>query len=344
MASTSSESTTISREGLRLLLLHEHRLGSSARKAADRINQSMGPGTVSHMTATRWFDRFKHGDYDLEDKQHPGRPPVFDLDVLKAAVEEDPRQSSWCLAERLGHSQTTVLRHLHDLGYVWKMPVWIPHELSATQLQMRSDIAVSLLSFKRTTTWLGNLVTGDEKWTLYVNYHHGRQWLKPGDSGDPTPKSDLHPKKVLLCVWWCATGVIHWELLPSNTTVTADLYCRQLDTVAAKLTGKMDRVFFLHDNARPHVAKLTRQKIQDLGWTTLPHPPYSPDMAPTDYHLFRSLSHSLDGRQFKDDDDLKSGLQTFFDQKSPDFYKQGIYDLPIRWQYIVDHNGTYFVD
>ena len=125
---------------------------------------------------------------------------------------------------------------------------------------------------------------------------------------------------------------------------TADLYCRQLDTVAAKLTGKMDRVFFLHDNARPHVAKLTRQKIQDLGWTTLPHPPYSPDMAPTDYHLFRSLSHFLDGRQFKDDDDLKSGLQTFFDQKSPDFYKQGIYDLPIRWQYIVDHNGTYFVD
>ncbi|MGC3965791.1 MAG: hypothetical protein QM803_21400 [Rhodocyclaceae bacterium] len=65
---------------------------------------------------------------------------------------------------------------------------------------------------------------------------------------------------------------------------------------------------------------------------------------PTDYHLFRSLSHFLDWRQFKDDDDLKSGLQTFFDQKSPDFYKQGIYDLPIRWQYIVDHNGGYFVD
>ena len=114
--------------------------------------------------------------------------------------------------------------------------------------------------------------------------------------------------------------------------------------VAAKLTGKMDRVFFLHDNARPHVAKLTCQKIQDLGWTKLLHPPYSPDMAPTDYHLFRSLSHFLDGRQFKDDDNLKICLQTFFDQKSLDFYKQGICNLPIRWQYIVDYNGTYFVD
>ena len=139
-------------------------------------------------------------------------------------------------------------------------------------------------------------------------------------------------------------GAIHWELLPSNTTVTADLYCKQLDTVASKLRGKMDRVFFLHDNARPHVATLTRQKILDLGWTTLPHPPYSPDMSPTDYHLFRSLSHFLDGRQFKDDDDLKSGLQNFFDQKSPEFYRKGIYDLPERWQYIVDHDGAYFGD
>ena len=141
MASTSSESTTISREGLRLLLLHEHRLGSSARKAADRINQSMSSGTVSHMTATRWFDRFKHGDYDLKDKQHPGRPPAFDLDVLKAAVEEDPRQSSWCLAERLGHSQTTVLRHLHNLGYVWKMPVWIPHGYTASNAVQHCDLS-----------------------------------------------------------------------------------------------------------------------------------------------------------------------------------------------------------
>ncbi|VDP00645.1 unnamed protein product [Heligmosomoides polygyrus] len=41
----------------------------------------------------------------------------------------------------------------------------------------------------------------------------------------------------------------------------------------------------LHDNMRPHVAKVVQQKFEKLGWTVLPHPPYSPDIAPSDYHI-----------------------------------------------------------
>ena len=45
---------------------------------------------------------------------------------------------------------------------------------------------------------LHNLVTGDEKWVLYINYGYHRQWLSPGQTGVVTPKPDLHPKKVML--------------------------------------------------------------------------------------------------------------------------------------------------
>ena len=110
--------------------------------------------------------------------------------------------------------------------------------------------------------------------------------------------------------------MIHWELLPTGSTITADAYCKQLDRVTAKLQGKKDRVYFLHDNVRPHIAKSTRQKLLELGWTVLPHPPYSPDLAPTDYHLFRSLASHLSTKKF---DDLKLDLTNFFSQKSMEF-------------------------
>ena len=100
---------------------------------------------------------------------------------------------------------------------------------------------------------------------LYINYEYYRQWLSPGQTGVVTPKLDLHSKKVMLSVWWSVRGIIQWEILPDGCTITADLYCQQLNRVAAKLKGKQDRIYFLHDNARPHVAKSTRQKLLSLG-------------------------------------------------------------------------------
>ena len=54
-------------------------------------------------------------------------------------------------------------------------------------------------------------------------------------------------------------------------------------------------VVFHHNNARPHISLVTQQKLRELGWEVLMHPPYSPDLTPSDYHFFRSLKNSLNG-------------------------------------------------
>ena len=179
---------------------------------------------------------------------------------------------------------------------------------------------------------------------LYINYEYHRQWLSLGQTGVVTPKPDLHPKKVMLSVWLGVRGIIHWEILPDGCTITADLYCQQLNRVAAKLKGKQDRIYFLHDNARPHVAMWTRQKLLSLGWITIPHPPYSPDLVPTDYHMYRSLSNYLREKKFNDESQIKMDLLNFFDQKTRDFYESGILSLPERWQQVIDSNGAYILD
>ena len=203
---------------------------------------------------------------------------------------------------------------------------------------------MELMTSHRNYQWLHNLVTGDEKWVLYINYGYHRRWVSPGQTDVVTPKPDFHPKKVMLSVWWGVRRIIHWEILSDSCTITADLYCQQLNRVAAKLKEKQDRNYFLHDNARPHVAKSTRQKLLSIGWITIPHPPYSPDLTPTDYHLYRSLSNYLREKKFNDESQIKMDLLNFFDQKAQDFCGSGILSLAERWQQVIDSNGAYILD
>ena len=87
------------------------------------------------------------------------------------------------------------------------------------------------------------------------------------------------------------------------------MYLAQLEKLAAELEKKLPKqpkVYFHHDNARPHISKSVKEQLAQFGWDVIPQPPYSPDIAPSYYHLFRSLSNDLRGKKFEDENDLKS--------------------------------------
>ncbi len=93
---------------------------------------------------------------------------------------------------------------------------------------------------------------------------------------------------------------------------------------------------------RPHIACRTLEKIEELGWERLIDPPYSPDAAPSDYHLFRSLEHSLAGKCFLKVDHVEKHLATYFASKLAEFYRRGIEKLPQKWRKTIDPNRDYF--
>ena len=145
---------------------------------------------------------------------------------------------------------------------------------------------------------------GNEKWILFNNVEWKRSWDKWNEPPSATPKAGLHPKKVMLCIWWDWMGVLYNELLPENQTISSKKYCSQLDQLKAALNEKspesVDRksIIFHQDNVRPHVSLMTRQKSLQLGWEVLIPPPYSPDIEPSNFHLFWSLQNSLNGKEF----------------------------------------------
>ena len=56
--------------------------------------------------------------------------------------------------------------------------------------------------------------------------------------------------------------------------------------IQEKRLNRQRNVLLLHDNARPHIANMTKEAIQTHGWEVLPHSPYSPNLSPTDFYLF----------------------------------------------------------
>ncbi|UMM23471.1 hypothetical protein L5515_004175 [Caenorhabditis briggsae] len=210
--------------------------------------------------------------------------------------------------------------------------------------KLRCDLSLSILTREPTTDLIKKIITGDEKWVLYVNHTRKRQWVPAGEAAESDPKGELHEKKIMLSIWWDSAGVIYRELLPDSTTINSDVYCSQMDNVLHVYRShrpRSSKIILLHDNAKPHTSLKTRSKLQSLGIEVLPHSPYSPDLAPTDYHFFRSLQNHLSGEKFNDRKDVEKFLDHFFASKSPEFYANGIAQLPMRWQEVINSNGEY---
>jgi histone-lysine N-methyltransferase SETMAR len=146
----------------------------------------------------------------------------------------------------------------------------------------------------------------------------------------------------MLCIWWDWKGILYYDLLPRNQTINSDVYCSQLDRLKAAIDQKRRElvnpkgVVFHHDNARPHVYSATRQKLMQLGWDVLLHPLYSPDLAPSDYHLFRSLQSCLKGKNFTSPEACKNHLEQFFALKTGAFCMDGIMKLPEGWLKVIE--------
>ena len=87
-------------------------------------------------------------------------------------------------------------------------------------------------------------------------------------------------------------------------------------------------------------ALATQKKLAYLGFQCLDHPPYSPDLAPSDYHLFPGLKKQLKGRYFSSDEEVIAAAETWLNGQ-PDFFLSGLQKLEQRAKKCIDLRGEY---
>ena len=139
------------------------------------------------------------------------------------------------------------------------------------------------------------------------------------------------------------------ELLKPGETINGERYRTQLIHLKRAIADKRPEyatrhvaIIFHHNNARPHVAIPVKNYLENSGWEVLPHPPYSPDLAPSDYHLFQSMQSALTGIRFTSEQDIKNWLDSFLAAKPAQLFWDGIHKLPERWEKVIASDGQYF--
>ena len=112
--------------------------------------------------------------------------------------------------------------------------------------------------------------------------------------------------------------------------------------ICKKRRGTLSKKVLLHyDNARPHIAAATVQTVQQLGFKLLQHPPNSPGLVPSDYHIFGPLKEALRGRRFTSDEGVKEAVHTWLREQLKSFFSAGIQKLVERYNKCIVLQGDY---
>ena len=138
--------------------------------------------------------------------------------------------------------------------------------------------------------------------------------------------------KAMAPVFWDSQEVIMIDYLQQGRTINGAYYAAELrrlrQEVARKRRGTLTRgVLLLQDNAPAHTSQVAITAATEYGFEVLPHPPYSPDMAPFDFYLFPKLKSNIRGAQFGS----KEGVIAAVIEYLEDFYLEGISKLEQRW-------------
>jgi len=161
----------------------------------------------------------------------------------------------------------------------------------------------------------------DETLLYHYDPETKQQSMECLHSGSPHLKEFRVQKcagKFLASFFWDQDGILLIYYLPKGQTINAEYYLSLLmqlkDILKEKRHGKLPKVgLFLHDNAPAHRALATQTNLNYLGFQRLDHPPCSPDLAPSDYHLFPGLNKQLKVCHFSSEMKIIPAVETYLD-------------------------------
>ena len=266
---------------IQVIFLSEFQMDHKAAEPTHSSNNASGPETANKCSVQWWFKKFCKGGESLEDEEHSGccrklTTTSWELSVkliLLQVQEKLPKNSVSTILQSFG-----IWNKLER----WKSSVSGCH-MSWPQIKKNHcfEVSSSLILYNNNKPFLDWIVICDEEWILCDSWPWPAQWLD-WEVPKHSPKPYLHQKMVMVTVWWSTASLIRYRFLNPGESITSEKSAQEIDEMHQKLQCLQPELVYRkgpvlhHDNAWSCILQPVVQKLNELGYEVLPHPPYSP--------------------------------------------------------------------
>ena len=285
----------------------ESKMGHKAMEKSHNINNVFDPRTANECAVQWWFKKFCKGDESLEGERSGWPSKVDTNDSWELSSKLILLQLHEKLPKNSVSTNSVVIWHLKQIGKVKKLDKWVPHELTKScHFAVLSSLTLWNTS-EPFLSWSDDQLSGCTREKLQST----------SQSQTCTKKRSWSLFGGLLPIWstrafWILAKPLHLRSMLSKSMRSPE----NCNTCKPALVNR---------KARPHISQPMLQKLNELGYKVLPHPPYSPDLLTTDYHFFKHLNNFLQGKHFHNQQDAENAYKNLSDAQF--FYARTINKL-----------------
>ena len=306
------------------------------------LHTAWGDDIICERQVRRLVQEMRDGERDsIARRAGSGRPRTSitpeNINAIRELIGTDPHLSKSALSRMTDIPETTVQRIIvKEFNMHSVCARWIPHKLNDQQKQNRVAGAALLLREVN-----GGVMVIDEKW-LYKSPMPARQnvrmWVSPDGDRPEIPRRIISDEKFHIIVACNFRGEHYSDVLPRGEHINADRYIQFLDQLKQVRRGNLT---IMHDNARPHKARITEAFLQENSIGRIPQPAYSPDMNLLDRLIFRNMESERRDRIFNDICDAQQFVEHYLQNFSRRLLRNELLKLRDDLQTIINAGGSY---
>jgi hypothetical protein len=181
---------------------------------------------------------------------------------------------------------------------------------------------------------------------FYLRSEHDLMWTAPGEILLDTERYTIQSPKFMETTVWNPSGFHVVNALRKWSKFNAQYYTNNILVTISEWRRLSWRTqqgklwSWLHgDGARPHAARVSTDYVTRNGMKRAPHPPCSPDLAPSDFFLFGHMKRKMMGYRAESESELLVRIRVMLAEIPRDIVNAVFFGWMDRLQHCIDTNG-----